>query len=146
MQAFAPSRLPVASPAAAAAAARRYRDAELDQRVAAASPHELVSMLYDAAKLALIAAERATIARDARARVQQVTRALAILDGLDGTLDHGRGGAVARALESAYAQMRALLVAANSEVSAELFAAAAARMATIGSSWKAIAPGRAIAA
>lgn len=131
---------------AAIAAARQYRHGELDHRVAAATPHELVSMLYEALRTALVTAERATGTRDATARMRQVTRALAILDGLDTSLDHRRGGAVARALAAAYAQLRALIVAGNSEARCDLFAAAADQVADLAAGWSMIATVRRSAA
>lgn len=135
-----PSPDPIRFTATPGAVARRYRDAELGHRVATATPHELVAMLYDGARVAAVAAERALRLGDTSARLRQVTRALAILDGLDATLDHGRGGTVARALAAAYAQVRALLIAANSEGRADLFAAAAEQIGTIAEGWTAIVP------
>ena len=122
----------------AALAGRRYRDADLSQRIAAATPHELVVMLYNGGSDALAAAARATAADDAAGRVAGATRALRILDALDAALDHGRGGAVARALTAAYAQVRAVTIAANYERRDELFSAAAAQLANLGRGWSAI--------
>lgn len=134
-------RSPTVTAHVAATAASRYRDADLGHRIAAATPHELVAMLYDGAWSALLVAERATAVRDPHGRVRMVTRALSILDALDAALDHGRGGTVARALAASYAQVRALIVAANAEQRADLFAAAAAQIDVVGKSWNAIAPG-----
>lgn len=122
----------------AVALARRYRDADIGQRVAAATPHELVAMLYDGGREALAQARSATVAGDAAARVVATTRALRILDALDAALDHGRGGAVARALEAAYAQVRAVTVAGNAERRAELFAGAAEHLGVLARAWGAI--------
>lgn len=127
-------------PTAAIAAVRRYRDADLGQRIAVATPHELVAMLYTGAREALTAACAATRAADAAARVASATRAMSILDALDGALDHGRGGTVARALSAAYAQIRAVTVAANTERSADLFTAAATQLANLGGGWASIIP------
>lgn len=134
------ARSPVVTRHVAALAAQQYRDAELDQRIAAATPHELVAMLYEGARTALVAAARATAGNDVATRLRTTTRALSILDALDGALDHLRGGSVARALAAAYAQVRALIVAGNSEQNAGLFAAAAAQIDIVGRSWNAIAP------
>ncbi len=122
----------------AVALARRYRDAGIAQRIAVATPHELVAMLYDGGCEALAQARSATVAGDAAARVVATTRALRILDALDAALDHGRGGAVARALAAAYAQVRAVTVAGNAERRAELFAGAADRLGVLARAWGAI--------
>lgn len=131
---------PISAPAAIAAA-RQYRDADLGQRIAVATPHQLVAMLYAGGRDALVAASKATRADDAARRVAEATRALRILDALDGALDYGRGGAVAQALSTAYAQIRAITVAANAERGIELFNAAAAQLGELGRGWSAIATG-----
>nr|WP_295663466.1 flagellar protein FliS [Polymorphobacter sp.] len=122
----------------AAAIARRYHDADLRHRVAAATPHGLVAILYSGGREALAAAGLATAAGDAAARVAATTRGLRILDALDAALDHGRGGTVARSLADAYAQVRAVTVAASSERRADLFAGAAAQLGELARAWGAI--------
>ncbi len=129
---FAPQRHP------AAALARTNRDADLQHRIAAATPHELVAMLYSGGCEALTRAGTATAADDGAARVAATSRALRILDALDAALDHGRGGTVARALAAAYSQVRAVTVAASAERRADLFAAAAAQLADLARAWGAI--------
>ena len=119
-----------------AAARDRYRRADLDSRIDAATPHELVAMLFTGLREALGSAQRAS-ARTA-VRLRAVTRALAILDALDGSLDHTRGGSVARALAAVYAQVRALVVAGHADVQPELFGHASSQIAAIHESWVAI--------
>ncbi|UAJ09660.1 flagellar protein FliS [Glacieibacterium megasporae] len=131
--AFAPRANVMPNPAAAIA--RRYRDADLRDRIAAATPHGLVAMLYSGGREALAAAAAATSAGDAAARVAATTRGLRILDALDAALDHGRGGTVARALADAYAQVRAVTVAASSERRADLFAGAATQLGELARAW-----------
>jgi flagellar protein FliS len=127
-----------ASPYPARAIARRYRDSDISQRIAAATPHELVAMLYAGGRDALVQAAAATVAGDAAARVAAATRALRILDALDTALDHSRGGGVARALATAYAQARAVTVAASAERRGDLFAAAAGQLAELARAWQVI--------
>ncbi len=121
-----------------AAIARRYRDADLRHRIAAATPHGLVAMLYAGGREALATAAAATSLGDAAARVAGTTRVLRILDALDAALDHGRGGTVARALADAYSQVRAVTVAASSERRADLFAGAATQLGELARAWGAI--------
>jgi flagellar protein FliS len=123
-------------------AAAQYQALDIDTRVATASPHALVAMLFEALRGALLAADNATRAARAAPRVKAVTRALAILDALDASLDHIRGGAVSRSLAEVYAQVRALAVAGNAEARPELFAAGASQIGEIASAWAEIAPGR----
>ncbi len=124
-----------AAPAAPTWAASRYRTVDLESRVAAADPHELVSMLFTGLREALGRAERAMTPAS---RTPATGRALAIIEALDASLDFSTGGSVARALNRVYAQVRMLVVAGNLETRPELFAAAAAQVAVIHASWGAI--------
>lgn len=127
----------LAATPAAAWAAGRYRTADLEARIAAASPHELISIMFTALREALARAERAVTST---VRTPATGRALAILEALDTSLDFGTGGSVARALNKVYAQVRMLVVAGNLETRPELFAAAAAQVAAVHASWGEIAP------
>jgi len=131
-----PAATAAATPAASWAASR-YRTADLEARVAAADPHELVSMLLTGLRDALGKAERALTSA---ARTPAAGRALAIIEALDTSLDFSAGGSVARALNRVYAQVRMLVVAGNLEIRPELFAAAAAQIAAVHASWGAIRP------
>jgi flagellar protein FliS len=123
-----------AIPVARDAALRQYRAVTLEARVAAASPHELVQMLFE--RLALLAREAraALLAGDSARRLRATERALAIVDGLDQSLDHGRGGDVAEALTRAYATLRSRL----SEGSAAALDDAIRGVDEIGSAWRSI--------
>ena len=79
-----------------AAATARYRDIDLAARVAGATPHQLVAMLFDGLRASLGGAERAIAARRPADRIRTVTKALAILDALETSLDFRSGGKVAR--------------------------------------------------
>lgn len=121
-------------------AAGQYREVDLAARVAVASPHHLVTMLFDGLRAALYAAERAVTRGEARPRIRSVTKALAILDALESSLDFVTGGTVARALEALYGELRALVVAGNAEARPELLSAAAGRVTTLGRAWAAVDP------
>lgn len=123
---------------ATARALDQYRELDLAARVASASPQQLVAMLFDGLRAALRVAERAVEQRQAGPRIRAVTRALAILDGLESSLDFAAGGPVARTLAVLYGELRALVVAGNAEARPELLGAAAARVATLGAAWSAI--------
>ena len=109
-------------PAAAALAAAQTRSAlagygrvSLEARVASASPHQLVAMLYQRLSALLReACEAARLGNSAR-RLRATERALAIVDGLDATLDLDRGGGVAVALRQVYALLRDRLLAGEAQ-------------------------------
>ncbi|TRW14085.1 flagellar export chaperone FliS [Glacieibacterium frigidum] len=125
-----------------AAAAAHYRDIDLAARVAAASPHQLVTMLLDGLRTSLGGAARALADRQPAQRIRTVTRALAILDALEASLDFGSGGRPARSLAALYGELRALVVAGNAEGRPELLSVAAERVATLSGAWREIAPPR----
>lgn len=107
LHALAARQAPPVSAPSAAIAARQYRAVGLEARVASASPHELVLLLYE--RLALLLGEaRASAAQPAR-RLHALERAIAIVDGLDTTLDDEKGGDVADALHAAYAMLKGRL-------------------------------------
>jgi flagellar protein FliS len=97
--------------ATARSALAGYGRVSLEARVAAASPHQLVAMLYRRLALLLREAETASAAADTPRRLRATEKALAIVDGLDVTLDDSRGGGVSEALHQVYALLRARLLA-----------------------------------
>lgn len=67
------------------------------------SPLELVVMLYDGALQSLGEARDAMARKDVGARTRAISRALAILTELQGTLNMKEGGAIAEELDRLYA-------------------------------------------
>ena len=94
----------------AGAALQSYGRIALDARVAAASPHQLVAMLYQRLEALLREAHEAARFGNSVRRLRATERALAIVDGLDMTLDLARGGSVAEALHQVYALLRRRLL------------------------------------
>lgn len=116
------------------AAIAGYRAVSLEARVAGASPHMLVQLLYD--RLAALVGEMATAdaAGDAARRLRAVERAVAILENLDQTLDRRRGGRAAELLADTYGLIRARIVGNRGLDEAQ------AATAMLRESWRAIAP------
>jgi flagellar protein FliS len=131
---------PGPEPAAAGApppqALARYRSVDLESRVASASPHMLVLMLFERLQRQLQEARSARIRDDRVARCRAIERALALVDGLDTTLDDRRGGSVAASLHASYALIRARIVD-GSPVALE---DAEAMVASLADAWRRIAP------
>lgn len=82
----------------AARALRGYRTTQAQT----SSPLELVVLLYDGALRFLADAERAMAASDLPARGTAISKALAIVNQLQSTLDLAKGGAVAEELDRLY--------------------------------------------
>ena len=128
---------PPPSPAAAApsaAALSAYGQASLAARIESASPHALVQMLYDRLLLLVRESHAAARANEPARRLRATARAIAILDGLDITLDRTRGGEVAESLHALYALLSDRLLAGRPEGLAEAEEAISA----VGSAWRAI--------
>jgi flagellar protein FliS len=122
------------APAPAHAALSGYGRVSLEARVAGASPHQLVALLYGRLAQLLREAEAAAAMGDTPRRLRATERALGIVDGLDVTLDEARGGSVAEALHRIYALIRARLLAGEREGLAEALGSVEA----IGSAWSQI--------
>jgi flagellar protein FliS len=86
--------------------AQAYRQTEAQSR----SPLELVVMLYDGALRFVGNAAAANTQRDLRARGEAISRALAVLGELQGTLNLSEGGDVARELDRLYGYMQQRLL------------------------------------
>lgn len=118
------------------AALREYRAVDLDARVAAASPHRLILMLFERLGVHLKNARTAAEQGSVSLRLQATEKALAIIDGLDMSLDEARGGAVARSLHASYALLRARVKEGNGPALTE----AALMTEALADAWRQIAP------
>lgn len=90
-------------------AGARYRDVDVSARVEGASPHQLISILFEEllkAIDALVATEKSN--ERGRAGPQQ-SRALSILHGLEQGLDFDKGGEIAMSLGKIYREARRLI-------------------------------------
>ena len=97
------------SPSRYGSAQARYRDIDVAARVHSASPHGLVTIMFDEllrAVDALRAAER-TVGRSQQSATQ--ARAVSILHGLEAALDYQRGGEIAANLGRIYSEGRRLI-------------------------------------
>ena len=96
-------------------ALQSYGRIALDARVAGASPHQLVAMLYQRLESLMREAHEAARFGNSARRLRATERALTIVDGLDTTLDMKRGGDVARALHEVYGLLRSRLLDGRAE-------------------------------
>lgn len=128
--------LPAAPAIAPRQALQNYGRVSLEARVATASPHELILMLYRRLSALLREARDGAEARDPARRLKATERAIAIVEGLDATLDSERGGTVADGLHQVYDLLRARLLAGEAAGLGEALASVDA----IADAWGAIAP------
>jgi flagellar protein FliS len=86
------------------------RDAYLESRVLGADPVELIHILYEHTLEQVKSARAALAGGDIAGRAQAITRALAALGELEGSLDHNAGGSISGRLAGLYQYMRKRLV------------------------------------
>lgn len=95
-------------------AAQAYAKVSVETGVAAASPHELIVMLFDGAIAALHKAQLAMSAGEIEQKGLLISKAISIIDnGLYASLDRKAGGEIADNLASLYGYMSHRLLVAN---------------------------------
>ncbi|MBN4664787.1 flagellar export chaperone FliS [Pandoraea nosoerga] len=121
-------------------AANAYRKVGLETGVIAASPHQLIVMLFDGAKAALTRArvhfEDGRIAE----RGQAISKAIEIIGGLRDGLNMEVGGELSRNLRDLYDYMGRRLLEANLENDVAKVREVDTLLDTIASAWREIAP------
>lgn len=91
-----------------------YAKVELETGVLAASPHKLITMLFDGAKVAIDKAILHTQNKEIAAKGRAISHAISILnDGLRASLNKDVGGDIAISLDALYGYMAMRLVEAN---------------------------------
>jgi flagellar secretion chaperone FliS len=112
-----------------------WKDAYLESRILAASPIELVNILYEYAVRHIQDARMHLAAKDIRSRVKSINMAISIIGELLGSLDLKAGGAIAVRLESLYLYMQRRLVDANMKQQDEPLAEVESLMRELGEAW-----------
>lgn len=103
-----------------------------------ADPHELVRMLLDGALSRVAEAEAALARGDVARRGETISRAIAILDGLRGSLSFENGGELAGNLDALYDYMQRTLMTANLKADAARMDEVIALLREIRDAWVAI--------
>ncbi len=119
--------------------AAAYRQVSVDSDALAASPHQLVLMLFDGALQAVAAARTQLQAMDIEAKGKSIARAIEIVgSGLAASLDREAGGEIAANLASLYDYIIRLLVGANIGNDSSKLDEAATLLAQMRMTWSAI--------
>jgi flagellar secretion chaperone FliS len=120
------------------AAKARYQRVDAVSRVEGASPHQLVSILYDELLQALDAMSVAMARRDFSMRGDRQARALRLLSGLETSLDFEGGGEIATGLAKIYREARRLVIAAGRDNDAARVQQAREMLGEVSEAWAAI--------
>lgn len=119
-------------------ALKAYKQVGVQNEVTLANPHRLVQMLLDGA-LDRIAIAKGYMARgDIAEKGSNISKAIAIVDGLRMSLDGESGGAIANNLDELYEYMGRRLLQANADDNPTLLDEVAALLGEIKSAWDAI--------
>ena len=103
--------------------------------VQGATPLGLVVMLYDGAIAALQRAVNAVEAHDIPKKCTHLSRALAIITQLEGSLNFELGGKAAQTLKTLYTYSRAQAMKANMENSPEILRSLIENFSTVRDAW-----------
>jgi flagellar protein FliS len=120
-------------------ALNEYSQTAVQTGIESASPHRLVQMLMEGA-LAKIAVAKGHMERaEIREKGEQIGCAISILEGLKTSLDHDKGGEIARNLEDLYMYMERRLIEANRGNDTSLLDEVSDLLEQIKEAWEAIA-------
>ncbi len=116
-----------------------YGQAQVGSGVAAASPHKLISMLYEGAMVAIANAIVHLERGDIAARGAAISKAIAIIDeGLKISIDLEAGGELAQNLKALYEYMSYRLLQANIQADRAALEEVDALLKELKSAWDAI--------
>ncbi len=122
-----------------ARSASAYKRASVDASVEMASPHQLVTLLFEALQRSLGAASLAMQAGDISAKCNHISSAIRILEeGLIAPLDLSKGGELALNLKNLYEYCVGRLVFANAKNDQTLLAEVKQLIEPVASGWKQI--------
>ncbi len=100
-------------------AINQYKTVDVRSAVASASPHQLISMLYDGALTALANAKGCIVRKDIEGRTKSLNKANAIVLALQDYLDLDKGGEVAENLSALYRYITTGIIVANRDQNAD---------------------------
>jgi flagellar protein FliS len=115
-----------------------WKSAYLETRILSASPLGLVNILYEHAILEVREARRHLADGDVAARSRSVSKAIAIVGELRGSLDRDAGGEIAANLARLYQYMLGRLTAGNVQQSDAPLAEVGRLLESLGDAWREI--------
>ena len=114
------------------------RDAYLESRVLTADPVELIHMLYEHALLQVRSARSALAVGDIAGRSEAITKTLAVVGELEGSLNYDTGGSISKNLARLYQYMRKRLVDGSLKRQDEALAEVESLVQTLEEGWAAM--------
>jgi flagellar secretion chaperone FliS len=121
--------------------ANAYANIGIETGVLAASPHKLITMLFDGALVAIAMGQKYMKAGDIKNKGVSITKAILIIEsGLRTSLNKNVGGELALNLDALYEYMGRRLFTANVENSQEALDEVHSLLNDLRESWEAIGP------
>ncbi len=120
-------------------AANHYADVSYNSSLGEETPHRLIQMLMEGFLARVNSAKGAISHGDIEAKARYISNAIAIVGGLNASLNIEAGGELAINLRSLYAYINVKLVEASAEKSIEKLDEVAGLMREIKEAWDAIA-------
>lgn len=114
---------------------RRYMDDGLAAMICEASPHRLITMLFDGALQRLALAASGIERADVNDKLRGINGAFAIIEHLRLILDHEQGGPLAGQLDSLYDYMLRRLLVINASNDQDALREVTSLLQTIKSGW-----------
>jgi flagellar protein FliS len=116
-----------------------YARVNVETGAISASPHKLVLMLFEGARLAVTEARLHMQHNETAAKGEAISKAIAIIDhGLKASLDVGAGGEMAEKLHALYEYMTSRLLVANLRNQPEALDEVGRLLAELNGAWEAI--------
>ncbi len=120
--------------------AMQYQKLDVQTLVSSASPHKLIGMLFDGACSRLAQARGCAAREDHEGRCRLIGETVSIVNGLQASLDHDKGGELAQNLDALYDYMLRRLYAANRDNDADGLREVLDLVRTLQDAWTAIDP------
>ena len=118
----------------------QYQKLDVQTLVSSASPHKLISMLFDGACSRLVKAQGCANRGDHEGRSHGIGEAVSIVNGLQASLDQQQGGELAENLDALYDYMLRRLYEANRDNDVSSIREVLDLLRTLQDAWHAIDP------
>lgn len=115
-----------------------FYETDMAAKVAAATPHQLVMMMFDGLEDELVRAKSHILAKRYERKAQSINKCIDILNALTSALDYEKGGELATNLASIYDHCVHRLYEASNALSAEMIGEVEVLIAELRDGWNAI--------
>lgn len=118
----------------------KYKSVDIQTRIEAATPHELIELLLQGARNHISSATGYMKNKNMKDKGEHLGKAMDIIENLKTSIDHQKGGDVAVSLMQFYKSIQGLLLNANLNNDEDLLIRANDLLAEILEAWRAIKP------